>query len=579
MLELLWSFKSVLVAVALFSGVINILALSGSIYMLQVYDRVLPSQSVPTLIGLSILLTGLYIVSGGLDFVRARIMVRLGNRVDAELSPRVFRAVQQLPLKTQSAGDGMQPMRDLDAIRNFMSGLGLPAMLDLPWIPIYLLFVYLLHPVLALVALIGALFLIALTLLTEYRSSAPMKYAAAAGSLRLSLAETVRRNAETIQAMGITASLAKRYDAVNRAYLEHQLAAADATGGIGNATKVVRLLLQSAVLGLGAYFVIQNELSPGAIIAASISVSRALSPIETAIAHWKGFVSARLAARRLNDLLYNTAEIDRPGVALPAPTKSLQAEQLVVAGPGQREPIIRNVSFTIEAGDALGVIGPSGSGKSTLARTLVGVWQAINPQGAVRLDGATLDQWNETALGRHIGYMPQDVELFPGTIAENIGRFDSEAPSDAIVAAATAAGSHDMIVRLPEGYQTRIGEGGRTLSGGERQRVALARALYGEPFLVVLDEPNANLDAPGDAALTEAVLSVRRRGGVAVVIAHRPSALAAINKVLVLANGQTRGFGPKEEVLRNVLQPVGPQPQQVPAEITGRVVIEKKDIA
>lgn len=579
MLELLWSFKSVLVAVALFSGVINILALSGSIYMLQVYDRVLPSQSVPTLIGLSILLTGLYIVSGGLDFVRARIMVRLGNRVDAELSPRVFRAVQQLPLKTQAAGDGMQPMRDLDAIRNFMSGLGLPAMLDLPWIPIYLLFVYLLHPVLALVALIGALFLIALTLLTEYRSSEPMKYAAAAGSLRLSLAETVRRNAEAIQAMGITASLAKRYDTINRAYLEHQLAAADATGGIGNTTKVVRLLLQSAVLGLGAYFVIQNELSPGAIIAASISVSRALSPIETAIAHWKGFVSARLAARRLNDLLYSTAENDRPGVALPAPTKSLQAEQLVVAGPGQREPIIRNVSFTIEAGDALGVIGPSGSGKSTLARTLVGVWPAINPQGAVRLDGATLDQWNETALGRHIGYMPQDVELFPGTIAENIGRFDAEAQSDAIVAAAKAAGSHDMIVRLPEGYQTRIGEGGRTLSGGERQRVALARALYGEPFLVVLDEPNANLDAPGDAALTEAVLSVRRRGGVAVVIAHRPSALAAINKVLVLANGQTRGFGPKDEVLRNVLQPVGPQPQQVPAEITGRVVIEKKDTA
>ncbi|MFN0217671.1 MAG: type I secretion system permease/ATPase [Hyphomicrobium sp.] len=542
--------------VALFSGVINILALSGSIYMLQVYDRVLPSQSVPTLVGLSILLTGLYVISGALDFLRARIMVRVGNRLDAALTPRVFRAVQLLPLKSQAGGDGMQPMRDLDAIRSFVSGLGLPAMLDLPWIPIYLLFVYLLHPVLALVALIGALFLVVLTLLTEYRSSAPLRAASISGSKRLALAESVRRNAEAIQAMGLSATLSRRYEALNKDYLGHQMGAADVAGGIGNVTKVVRMLLQSSVLGLGAYYVIQNELSPGAIIAASIAVSRALSPIETAIAHWKGFISARHAARRLGELLDKTAERETPPLALPKPQTQLQAESLVIAAPGQSEPIVRNVSFTINAGDALGVIGPSGSGKSTLARALVGIWPSVNPAGGVRIDGAALDQWDGTALGRHIGYMPQDVELFSGTVGENISRFDPTADSDLVVTAAKSAGAHDVIVRLPQGYQTLVGDGGRALSGGERQRVALARAMYGDPFLVVLDEPNANLDSAGDAALTDAVLSVRRRGGVAVVIAHRPSALAAVNKVLVLANGQSRGFGPKDEVLRTVLQTV-----------------------
>lgn len=556
--QLMWSFAPILVGVAAFSGVINILALSGSIYMLQIYDRVLPSQSVPTLVGLSVLLAGLYVISGALDWLRARIMVRVGNRLDAALSPRVFRAVQVLPLRTQAGGDGMQPMRDLDSVRSFMSGLGLPALLDLPWIPVYLLFVYILHPALALVAVLGALFLVALTLLTEYRSASPMRDAAAAASQRFSMAEAVRRNAEAIQAMGLSKTLGARYDAVNKRYLGHQLEASDAAGGIGNATKVFRLLLQSAVLGFGAYLVIHGELSPGAIIAASIAVSRALAPVETAIAHWKGFVSARLAAGRLNELLLRTDEGDKPVVDLPKPRRELQAETLVVAAPGQKEPIIRNVSFTLQAADALGVIGPSGSGKSTLARALVGVWPSIHAVGSVRLDGAALEQWSSENLGRHVGYMPQDVELFSGTIAENISRFDPDADSEAIVASAKAAGSHDMIVRLSEGYQTRVGEGGRALSAGERQRVALARALFGEPFLVVLDEPNSNLDASGDAALTEAVLQVRRRGGIAIVIAHRPSALAAVNKVLVLANGQTRDFGPKDEVLRSVLQTVSP---------------------
>jgi PrtD family type I secretion system ABC transporter len=561
---LLLKYSPILLSVALFSGVINILALAGSFYMLQVYDRVLPSQSVATLIGLSVLMFGLYAINGMLEYLRARIMSRVGTRIDRTLTPRVFSAVQILPLKSRGGGDGMQPLRDLDQVRNFMSGMGLTALFDLPWMPVYLGFVYLLHPMLAAVAVGGALVLIVLTIITEYRSSTPLKAASVAGSQRLALAETARRNAESIHAMGMAPAIGQRYEAINNEYLGYQLKAADAAGGIGNVTKVIRMLLQSSVLGLGAYLVIKNELSGGAIIAASITVSRSLAPIESAIAHWKGFVSARLSAARLADLLAAAGDVGGSVVALPAPTRQLQVEQLVVAPPGQREAIVKGVSFVLDRGDALGIIGPSGSGKSTLARALVGVWQPLTPASAVRLDGASLDQWSPENLGPHIGYMPQEVELFDGTVADNIARLDANASSEAVVAAAKAAGSHDLIVRLADGYQTRMGESGRSLSGGERQRVALARALYNNPFLVVLDEPNASLDAAGDNALTEAIVAVRKRGGIAIVIAHRPSALAAVNKVLVMANGQARAFGPKDEVLRNMLQsvPPGSAPQE-----------------
>ncbi|MGB4866752.1 MAG: type I secretion system permease/ATPase [Hyphomicrobium sp.] len=557
--SLLRQYSPILATVAVFSGVINVLALAGSFYMLQVYDRVLPSQSVATLIGLSILMFGVYVINGLLEFIRARIMGRVGTRIDKTLTPSVFAAVQLLPLKSRGGGDGMQPLRDLDSIRNFMSGMGLTALFDLPWIPIYLCFVYMLHPTLALVAVGGAAALVVLTLVTEYRSSKPLKDASFAGGQRLALAETARRNAESIHAMGMARNIGTRYVALNDAYLAHQLKASDAAGGIGNVTKVIRMLLQSAVLGLGGYLVIENQLSAGAIIAASITVSRSLAPIESAIGHWRSFVSARIAAKRLGDLLMAVGEQDDDLVALPPPQNTLHVESLVVAPPGQREPVLKGVSFDLERGDALGIIGPSGSGKSTLARALVGIWQPATPTSAVRLDGAALDQWTPERLGRHIGYMPQEVELFDGTIADNIARLDPNAPSEAIVAAARAAGSHDLIVRMPDGYQTRMGESGRSLSGGERQRVALARALYGNPFLVVLDEPNASLDASGDIALSEAITAVRQRGGIAIVIAHRPSALAAVNKVLVMANGQARAFGPKDDVLRTTLQTVPPQ--------------------
>ena len=580
---LLMQYSPILISVAVFSGIINILALSGSFYMLQVYDRVLPSQSVPTLIGLSVLMLGLYVVSGTLEYLRSRIMSRIGIRIDKAMTPKVFGAVQLLPIRSKVGTDGVGPIRDLDTIRSFMGGLGLPALFDLPWIPVYLFFVYMLHPALALLATSGAIVLIGLTVVTEYRSNAPLKAASAAGGQRLMLAESARRNAEAIYAMGFGPAIGGRYSSLNDEYLKQQLKASDAAGGIGNVTKVIRMFLQSIVLGFGAYLVIKHELSSGAIIAASITVSRSLAPIETTIAHWKGFITARLAAKRLGDLLASVGELERAVVDLPVPHRQVQVDQLVVGSPGTHEAILKGVSFMLDKTDALGVIGPSGSGKSTLARALVGVWRPMNPASSVRLDGAALDQWTPEKLGRHIGYMPQDVELFDGTIAENIARFDPEGSSDLVIAAAKAAGAHDLIVHLTNGYQTRIGEAGRSLSGGERQRVALARALYRDPFLVVLDEPNASLDAAGDAALSEAILSVRRRGGIAIIIAHRPSALSVVNKVLVLANGQTRAFGPKDEVLRSILQTVpnapAEGPQRVEAESEQRLAMKTKDSA
>jgi ATP-binding cassette subfamily C protein len=545
----------IFLGVGLFSGVINLLALTGSFYMLQVYDRILPSRSVPTLIGLSLLMAGLYATHGLLDFIRVRIMSRVGVRIDRDLREKVFAAVQLLPLRVRQGADGLQPVRDLDHIRGFLSGLGPTAFFDMPWVPVYLAVVFLLHPLLGLFSLAGAMLLICLTLLTDIRTSAPMKAASKSGSQRIAFGETARRNAEVIRAMGLGPRMQERWEEINGRFLADQLAAADAAGGIGSISKVLRLVLQSGILGLGAYLVIDGKVSPGTIIAASIIMSRALAPIETAIAHWRGFVSARQSHKRLSDLFTAMSVDSDELMELPRPSRTLSVQSLTVAPPGAMRPVVQGVSFTLEAGEGLGIIGPSASGKSSLARALVGVWQPVRMGGSVRLDGAALDQWSPDKLGQHIGYLPQDIELFEGTVAENIARFDPDATSEQIVAAAKVAGVHDMIVHLPEGYQTEIGEGGQTLSAGQRQRVALARVLYGDPFLVVLDEPNSNLDAAGDNALTEAIRSVRRRGGIVVVIAHRPSALAAVDKVLAVAAGQVQALGPKEEVLRKLMQP------------------------
>lgn len=552
--------RGLFVFVALFSGVINVLALTGAIYMLQVYDRVLPSRSIPTLVGLTILMMLLFCANGLLDLIRTRIMARIGLRIEEELRDPVFAAMQQTSLSGWGEGDGLQPVRDLDRIRVFLSGMGPAALFDLPWIPVYLVVIFLLHPLMGWFAVAGAMMLIAITYATELLSRNPATRVVRSLNLRVALGGAVGRNAEAVRAMGIAPHLHKRWRELSHLHLADQIKASDAIGGMGVISRVIRLLLQSGILGLGAYLVIQGEVTGGAIIAGSIVMSRALAPIETVIQHWRGFVEARQASQRLRTffLMGNHAS----GVTrLPAPCKSLAVENVSVAPPGQSKPTITGVSFRVQAGDALGIIGPSGSGKSTLARALVGVWQPAGSGGAVRLDGASLDQWPAPELGRHIGYLPQDLQLFEGTVAENIARLDTAASDAAIVAAAQDAGAHAMIVAMPDGYQTRMGANGAGLSAGQRQRIALARALYGKPFLVVLDEPNSNLDSAGDAALSAAIKTIRERGRIAIVIAHRPSALANIDRVLAMAGGQVQALGAKDDVLRKVLAAVPVTPE------------------
>ncbi len=544
--------------VALFSGIVNILVLTGSIYMLQVYDRVLPSRSIPTLAGITLLLVILYAAYGFLDFARIRMLSRIGLSIDRRLRTRVMEAVFLLPIRTKQRAEALQPLKDLDQIRAFMSGLGPTALFDLPWMPFYIGVIYFLHPLLGMFAIASAVLLVSLTLLTELRTSVPATKATQSSLQRHTFSEAARRNAEIIQAMGLKNQMLGRWEAVNQRYLSDQLSISDTASGLGTTSKVLRLLLQSGILGLGAYLVIKDQLSAGGLIAASIILSRALAPIEIAIANWRAFVGMRQSVRRLN-ALFDALPISQQQLALPRPSKSLEVANLSVAPPGNTLPVISAVSFKLQAGDGLGVIGPSAAGKSTLARSLVGVWTPLARGGSIRLDGATLEQWSPEVIGRDIGYLPQDIELFEGTVAENIARLDPHAPSDAIVAAAKLAGIHDMVVHLPDGYQTSIDDNGLKLSAGQRQRVGLARALYGNPFLVVLDEPNSNLDAEGDIALVHAIKSVRSRGGIVVVVTHRRPVLAALDTVLVLANGRVQSFGPRDEVLRSVLQ-AGPAP-------------------
>jgi ATP-binding cassette subfamily C protein len=543
--------RSAFIGIGLITATINVLYLTGSFYMLEVYDRVIPSRSVPTLVGLSILALAMYAFQGVLDILRGRVLIRIGSGLDSSLASRVHEAVARLPLRARQTGDGLQPLRDLDQVRGFLSGMGPAAFFDLPWIPLYLAICFLFHAWIGIAALVGALLLVSLTLITEFKTKGPARETVALGQKRNALAEASRRNAEVLQAMGMRGRMGAIWGEANDRYMTSQQRTSDVAGGLGAVSKVVRMALQSAVLGIGAYLVIHQQVTAGAIIASSILTARALAPVELAIANWKGFVTARQSWRRLSDLLAALpSEDDR--TRLPAPVRSLTAEAVSTAPPGAQKLVVADVTFSLEAGQGLGIIGPSASGKSSLARAIVGVWPPV--RGKVRLDGAALDQWPTDELGRHIGYLPQDVELFAGSVAENISRFDPDPDSAAVISAAKSAGVHELILRLPEGYETQIGEGGAMLSAGQRQRVALARALYGDPFLVVLDEPNSNLDGEGEQALTEAILGVRRRGGVAIVVAHRPSALAGVDKMMVLADGRVQGFGPKDEILGKLLR-------------------------
>lgn len=538
--------RSVVLFIFILSGIVNVLALTGSLYMLQIYDRALTSHSVPTLLALSALAIGLYFFQGLLDVSRSQILVRIGAQLDHRLAPLAHKVVIDMPRYGFSTAEASERGRDVDFLRQFMGGQGPMALFDLPWMPLYLAFVYYLHPWLGILTFAGALVLAALTILTAILTRMHSTSAQQAAVARTAMADSHSRNADVIRAMGFSGRAIARFAQINSEHLSLQTRTNDIAGTFSGISKVLRMMLQSAVLGLGAFLTISGELTAGAIIAASVAASRALAPVDLAISQWKNVVAARRSYARLTETLTAIDEA-APAVALPPPNASLSVEKITIAAPGTGAVILSDIGFELRAGQAVGIIGPSGGGKSTLARGLTGVWPLL--RGDVRLDGADLSQWEPDHLGRHIGYLPQEVSLLDATVSENICRLDPEPDGKKILAAAQAAGVHELIVRLPQGYETPLGPNGCALSAGQRQRIALARALYDDPFLVVLDEPNSNLDAEGEAALTQAILGVRTRGGIVVVIAHRPSALAAVDMVGVIQNGKLAAFGPKEEIV------------------------------
>jgi PrtD family type I secretion system ABC transporter len=520
--------RGALIGIGIASGLISLLSLSAPLFMLQVYDRVLPSRSIPTLVALALVVLVLFTFQGLFDMLRGRILLRVGRGFHERLSPRVFELAMRAPLQARAAGEGQQCIRDLDNVRSFMSSTGLTAFFDLPWLPFYVAVCFLFHPLMGVAVLFGAILVCSLTLLTEALTRGPARSAVALATSRQKLADAARRNAALLQALGMRPRMTERWTQASEAYLETQQAANDMTTGLGSLSRVLRVVIQSGVLGIGAYLVINQEATAGVMLAATILVSRSLAPVELAIANWKSFVTARQSWVRLSEALA-AVPVEDERIALPPPKQNIRLTAVTVVPPGTGTAALHEVSFTLIAGNALGVIGPSGSGKTSLARALIGVWTPA--RGTIRLDGATLDQWSSDAFGRFVGYLPQEVELLEGTVAENIARFERDPDPTKLIAAATNAGVHEVILRLPQGYKTQVGEGGALLSGGQRQRIALARALYGDPFLVILDEPNSNLDAHGEQALSNAISGIRARGGIAIVIAHRPSAVSAVDHI------------------------------------------------
>lgn len=543
------------------SGIINVLALTGSFYMLQIYDRALTSGSVPTLVAISVLAIGLYGFQGLFDIIRSQVLVRVGARFDRRLAPLAHKVAIDMPRYGYSSSEALERGRDVDTVRGFLGSQGPLALFDLPWMPLFLAFVYILHPALGALTIAGAAVLAVIAIITEILSRRLSGQSQEAAVRRNRLADSNARNAEVLKAMGFAGRAVARFARANEANLSLQTRTSDITGTFGAISRVLRMLLQSAVLGLAAYLTIRHELSAGAIIATSIAAARAMAPIDLAIGNWKNIVAARTAYGRLRETV-DVLNKASPPMPLPAPTRSLKVEGVTVASPGTGRVLLSDVSFTLDAGQALGVIGPSGGGKTTLVRALTGIWPVL--RGAVRLDEAELQQWGDEAIGRHVGYLPQDIALLDATIAENIARLDPEADPGQIVAAAKAAAIHKMIVRMPQGYDTELGANGAGLSGGQRQRIGLARALYGDPFLFVLDEPNSNLDGEGEEALTAAIRAIKARGGIAVVVAHRPSVLKAVDHVAIVMDGRMTAFGPREEILRPAAPPAAVEAEPKP---------------
>ncbi len=537
--------RTCLITVMIISGLINLLMLTAPIFMLQVYDRVLPSRSIATLVGLAGITLMLLVIQSIFEIFRARILARFGRLVDERLGPRIFRALLARGAEMPRGDDGPQALRDLDTVRGFVSSMAVSAFFDLPWVPLYVAVCFLFHPWLGAAVAGGALFLCVLTVLTDWASSASTQEAVRTAGERRSFTDMAHRTAPLLSALGMRSRMAELWQVRSRRNLDVAAYGNDLAIGFGTTARLLRTVLQSSILGLGAFLVVREEATAGVMLAATILSARALAPVDLAIANWKSFSGARQAWGRLVAFLPRREPAAL--TPLPAPRESVRVTALSIAAPGTDTLVLHDVNVALAPGSALGVIGASGSGKSTFARALVGL--ARPSRGVIRLDGASIDQWDSDALGRAVGYLPQDIEMFDGTIAENITRFDPEPNPEALLAAAQAAGVHEVVLRLPGGYDARVGSGGLGLSGGQRQRIALARALYGDPFLVVLDEPNSNLDVDGDRALSAAVQGVRARGGIVVVIAHRPSALAAVDRILVLGEGRVQLHGPRDDVL------------------------------
>lgn len=552
--------RGALIATAMASGLVNLLMLVGPIFMLQTYDRVLPSRSIATLIGLLLIALTLLVVQAGVDVLRSRLLARIAEIFDETIRDAVFDGVQYAALSRPN-DDGLQIMRDLDTIRGFISGSGLIAICDLPWSPLYIVVCTLFHPLMGLTVAGGVVALALITVGAELFTRMPTRSLVALASSRRQMAETAFHHAPVVHALGMQRRMAELWSERTQAYLNAQRVTSDLTGTFGSTSRFLRMILQSGVLALGAYLVINQQATAGVMLAATILSIRALAPIELAIANWRSFIAVRASFGRLAEAL--TAVPARPApTALPAPKNEIRVTSLSLTAPASSAVVLHDVSFVLRAGSAVAVIGPSGSGKSTLARALVGVGAPV--RGVIRIDGATLAQWNPLALGPSIGYLPQDVALFRGTVAQNISRFAAAPDSTRLIAAAREADVHELILRLPDGYETEVGDGGLMLSGGQRQRIALARALYGDPFLIVLDEPNSNLDTEGERALVRAIVRVRARGGIVVVIAHRPAVLQAADHMLVLNEGRMQAFGTTASVLP-LLAPKPPQAAPTPA--------------
>ncbi|MBE0464353.1 MAG: type I secretion system permease/ATPase [Halomonadaceae bacterium] len=546
--------KGSFVSVGFFSMFVNLLMLVPPMYMLQVYDRVLTTQSFDTLVMLTLVVVFLFMVMGGLELVRSRMLVRIGNRLDTTINHRLYSAMFRRSLVAQGTPSA-QPLSDLTSLRQFLTGNGLFAFFDAPWVPIYLGILFIFHPWLGVFATCAGIILFVLALVNEKSTKGLLAEANSEQIQAQNLANSNLRNAEVLHAMGMLPGIMGRWSKRHHEFLAKQSQASDRAGALTNTSKVMRLLFQSLILGLGALLVLNGDMTPGMMIAGSILMGRALAPIDQMIGGWKGFVAARGAYSRLNDLLTQIPD-DQRRMSLPAPKGIIDIENVAAAPPGARMATIRGINFSVDKGEHVGIIGPSAAGKSTLARVLLGIWPT--QVGDVRLDGGEINQYNRDELGPYIGYLPQDIELFDGSISENIARFGNIDP-EKVVLAAKKAGVHEMVLELSNGYDTVISSTSGALSGGQRQRLGLARALYGNPVLVVLDEPNANLDDAGERALGQAISHLKAEGTTLFVISHRTSVLKSMDKLLVMKEGQVSMFGPRDQVLAQFAKKSRPQ--------------------